>query len=238
MEFDFQWLLLGLPIAFALGWIASRLDVRQWRREERASPRAYYKGLNLLLNEQQDKAIDAFIEAVQHDPGAADLHFALGNLFRRRGEYDRAIRMHQNLLERADLGAEQKLRDLAGPIRRAAVDDRRVVKLAADLDESRGLVRLPADALDVERDGLEVRLDESSVEFEAAREVLDVRAEEIKLTPTLPELVERLVKERGPIRIHPQIELVELIDCEEVDVREVWVVEQPLLRHHEKVLIT
>ena len=102
MEFDLQWLLWGLPLMFALGWLASRLDVRQWKREQRDSPKAYFKGLNLLLNEQQDKAIDAFIEAVQHDPDTSDLHFALGNLFRRRGEYQRAVRVHEHLLQRAD----------------------------------------------------------------------------------------------------------------------------------------
>ena len=67
------------------------------------APKAYYKGLNFLLNEQQDKAIDAFIEAVQHDPDTSELHFALGNLFRRRGEYERAVRVHEHLLSRADL---------------------------------------------------------------------------------------------------------------------------------------
>ena len=103
MDFDLQWLLLGLPVAFALGWLASRFDKRQWQREQRESPKAYFKGLNLLLNEQQDKAIDAFIEAVQQDPDSSDLHFALGNLFRRRGEYERAVRVHQHLLVRADL---------------------------------------------------------------------------------------------------------------------------------------
>ena len=71
MDFDLQWLLLGLPLAFALGWLASRIDVRQWKREQRESPQAYFKGLNLLLNEQQDKAIDAFIEAVQQRPRTA-----------------------------------------------------------------------------------------------------------------------------------------------------------------------
>jgi lipopolysaccharide biosynthesis regulator YciM len=103
MDFDLQWLLLAFPITFLLGWLASRMDLKQVRREESASPQAYYKGLNLLLNEQQDKAIDAFIEAVQHDPDTSDLHFALGNLFRRRGEYERAIRVHEHLLSRADL---------------------------------------------------------------------------------------------------------------------------------------
>ena len=103
MDSELQWLLLGLPIAFALGWLASRFDFRQLKREQRDAPKAYFKGLNLLLNEQHDKAIDAFIEAVQQDPDTSDLHFALGNLFRRRGEYERAVRVHQHLLNRADL---------------------------------------------------------------------------------------------------------------------------------------
>ena len=104
MEFDLTWILLGLPLAFLLGWLASRFDLRQLRFENRRAPKAYFKGLNFLLNEQQDQAIDSFIEAVQNDPDTSELHFALGNLFRRRGEYDRAVRVHQHLLSRADLG--------------------------------------------------------------------------------------------------------------------------------------
>ncbi len=103
MEFDFTWILLGLPIVFALGWLASRLDLRQLRIEDRQAPKAYFRGLNYLLNEQQDQAIDAFIEAVQKDPDTSELHFALGNLFRRRGETERAVRVHEHLLARADL---------------------------------------------------------------------------------------------------------------------------------------
>jgi lipopolysaccharide biosynthesis regulator YciM len=103
MGFDLQWLLIGLPLAFALGWMASRFDLRQLKREREDAPRAYFKGLNLLLNEQQDKAIDAFIEAVQNDPDTTELHFALGNLFRRRGEFERAVRVHEHLLGRSDL---------------------------------------------------------------------------------------------------------------------------------------
>ncbi|HJV67920.1 lipopolysaccharide assembly protein LapB [Ideonella sp.] len=110
MEFDLPtwWLLVALPVAFAFGWLASRLDLRQLRRENRETPKAYFKGLNLLLNEQQDKAIDAFIEAVQHDPETSELHFALGNLFRRRGEFERAVRVHQHLLGRADLASSER----------------------------------------------------------------------------------------------------------------------------------
>ena len=108
MDFDLTWILLGLPIAFVLGWLASRLDLRQLRIENRRAPKAYFKGLNFLLNEQQDQAIDAFIEAVQKDPDTSELHFALGNLFRRRGEYERAVRVHEHLLSRGDLSATDR----------------------------------------------------------------------------------------------------------------------------------
>jgi lipopolysaccharide assembly protein B len=112
MEFEYWWL-LGFPLFFGLGWMAARIDIRQIVSESRALPRSYFKGLNFLLNEQPDKAIEAFIEVVKVDPATIELHFALGSLFRRRGEYDRAIRMHQHLLERPDLGAEQKVSALA-----------------------------------------------------------------------------------------------------------------------------
>ena len=108
MEFDFAWVLLGLPLAFGMGWVASRLDIRQMRLENRRAPKAYFRGLNFLLNEQQDKAIDAFIEAVQNDPDTSELHFALGNLFRRRGEYERAVRVHEHLISRGDLSTQDR----------------------------------------------------------------------------------------------------------------------------------
>ncbi len=110
MEFDFTWVLLGFPVAFTLGWLASRLDLRQLRIENRQAPKAYFKGLNFLLNEQQDQAIDAFIEAVQNDPDTSELHFALGNLFRRRGEYERAVRVHEHLMSRGDLTQPERER--------------------------------------------------------------------------------------------------------------------------------
>ena len=110
MEFDLSIFLLTLPLVFVLGWLASRMDLRQLRIESRQAPKAYFKGLNFLLNEQQDQAIDAFIEAVQNDPDTSELHFALGNLFRRRGEYERAVRVHQHLLSRGDLVADDRHR--------------------------------------------------------------------------------------------------------------------------------
>jgi len=107
MELELWWL-LGIPVLFGLGWLAARVDIHQLVAESRTLPRGYFKGLNLLLNDQPDKAIDAFIEIVRLDPESADMHFALGNLFRRRGETERAIRVHQNLLARPDLPQEQK----------------------------------------------------------------------------------------------------------------------------------
>src|SRR5436305_8067292 len=104
-----MWWLIGFAVFFVLGWLAARIDIRQVVHESRALPRSYFKGLNFLLNEQPDKAIEAFIEVVKVDPETVELHYALGSLFRRRGEYDRAIRMHQNLIDRADLSAEQRL---------------------------------------------------------------------------------------------------------------------------------
>jgi lipopolysaccharide biosynthesis regulator YciM len=127
MDFDLQWLLIGVPVAFALGWMASRFDLRQLKREREDAPRAYFKGLNLLLNEQQDKAIDAFIQAVQDDPDTTELHFALGNLFRRRGEFERAVRVHEHLLGRSDLKAgdrDRAQRALAQDYMKAGLFDR------------------------------------------------------------------------------------------------------------------
>lgn len=110
MDIEWSWLLLGLPGAFVLGWLASRMDWRQMRVVQRHSPRSYFQGLTYLLNEQQDKAIDVFVETIQSDPDTIDLHFALGGLFRRRGEYWRAVRVHEHLLARADLSAADRAR--------------------------------------------------------------------------------------------------------------------------------
>lgn len=134
MDFDWSWLLLGLPLAFVLGWLASRMDWRQMRIMQRSSPRPYFQGLTYLLNEQQDKAIDVFVEAVQSDPDTVELHFALGSLFRRRGEYDRAVRVHEHLLARADLSAADRARaqwDLAQDFLKAGLLDRAEAALQA-----------------------------------------------------------------------------------------------------------
>lgn len=111
MELE-TWHLLVLPLFFALGWMAARVDIRHVMRESRAVPASYFKGLNHLLNEQPDKAIEAFVEIARLDPDTLELHYALGALFRRRGELDRAIRIHQNLVDRSDLSQQQRLKAL------------------------------------------------------------------------------------------------------------------------------
>jgi lipopolysaccharide biosynthesis regulator YciM len=126
---DFElWWLLPIPVLFfALGWIAARIDIKHLLRESRALPLSYFRGLNFLLNEQPDKAIESFIEVVKVDPQTIDLHFALGSLFRRQGEIDRAIRMHQNLLDRADLPVDKREAatfELAQDFHRAGLLDR------------------------------------------------------------------------------------------------------------------
>ncbi|MDI6747740.1 MAG: lipopolysaccharide assembly protein LapB [Rhodocyclaceae bacterium] len=116
MEIELWWF-LALPVFFVLGWLAARIDINQLLRESRALPRSYFTGLNFLLNEQPDKAIEAFLEAAKIDPETIELHFALGSLFRRRGETDRAIRVHKHLIDRdasqSKLTEEQRLHALS-----------------------------------------------------------------------------------------------------------------------------
>ncbi len=104
---DLLWLLL--PVAAASGWWLARLEPGRHRSDaSRDLPTAYFKGLNFLLNEQPDKAIEVFIKVLEVDPGTVETHLALGNLFRRRGEVERAIRVHQNLIARPALDKQQR----------------------------------------------------------------------------------------------------------------------------------
>jgi lipopolysaccharide biosynthesis regulator YciM len=126
MEFQF-WMLLIFPLFFGMGWLAARLDIKELLSESSALPHSYFQGLNFLLNEQQDKAIESFIEVVKVDPQTVELHFALGSLFRRRGEVDRALRMHHNLVDRADLDDDKRQRaifELAQDYLKAGILDR------------------------------------------------------------------------------------------------------------------
>jgi lipopolysaccharide biosynthesis regulator YciM len=137
MEFE-PWMLLIFPLFFGMGWWAARLDIKDLLSESTAVPESYFQGLNFLLNEQQDKAIEAFIEVVKIDPQTVELHFALGSLFRRRGEVDRALRMHHNLVDRADLDDNQRqlaIFELAQDYLKAGILDR-AERLFRELEKS------------------------------------------------------------------------------------------------------
>lgn len=121
-------LFLLLPIAALSGWLLGRRDARDadWRQFSVLSS-DYFKGLNYLLNEEQDQAIEVFIHMLEVDSDTVDTHFALGNLFRRRGEVDRAIRIHQNLIARPTLKRQQReqaLYELGTDYMRAGLLDR------------------------------------------------------------------------------------------------------------------
>ncbi len=112
MEFE-PWYLSALPVLFAVGWWARGYEARVRAADQGAAPRSLFRGLRLLLSDQPDRAIDAFIEVVKLDPETIELHYALGSLFRRRGEIDRAVRIHNYLLSRADLPAAERANALA-----------------------------------------------------------------------------------------------------------------------------
>jgi lipopolysaccharide assembly protein B len=107
IEFEYWWLLV-LPLFFTLGWIAARVDIKQLLSESTKLPAAYFKGLNFLISDQHGKAVDAFSEAIEANTDSLELHFALGSLFRRTGETDRAINMHLNMLDKKELTENQK----------------------------------------------------------------------------------------------------------------------------------
>jgi lipopolysaccharide biosynthesis regulator YciM len=121
-------LFLLLPVAAYSGWVLGR------RGSERSSgarvnelSTSYFRGLNYLLNEQQDKAIEVFLKLAEINRDTVETHLALGNLFRRRGEVDRAIRVHQHLIARPNLNQEEKtvaLLELGEDYMRAGLLDR------------------------------------------------------------------------------------------------------------------
>lgn len=112
-----SFLLLLLPIAAASGWMAAKrisyLDPKDAKQNnDNRFVQDYLVGLNYLLNEQPDKAVDAFIKMLEVDDETVETHLALGALFRRRGEVDRAIRIHQNLIARPQLPKRQRMEAL------------------------------------------------------------------------------------------------------------------------------
>ncbi len=126
MEFEAWWLLIPLG-CFALGWFAARVDIRYVLRDARALPSAYFRGLNFLLREQHDKAVESFVDVSRRDPHALDLQLALGSLFRRQGRVGEATSIHQSLVDRHDLPKDKRelaLFELAQDFHSAGLFDR------------------------------------------------------------------------------------------------------------------
>lgn len=125
MEFEL-WYLAAVPLLFGAGWFLRGLDSKQRSMETQGLDDNYFAGLSLLLANEPDKAIDRFIEVVRLDPETIELHHALGNLFRRRGEFDRAIRIHSYLTNRAELSDKERslaLSELALDFLKAGIYD-------------------------------------------------------------------------------------------------------------------
>lgn len=102
-------LFLLLPVAAGYGWIMGRNSARQAQRHKSSIlARHYFKGLNFLLSDQPDKAVDTLMKMMDVNSDTAETHIAMGNFFRHRGELDRAIRVHQNLVSREELPPHQK----------------------------------------------------------------------------------------------------------------------------------
>ena len=128
MPTDSLTFLILLMIAAACGWAVARFGVRSERRKKSAPLSAdYLKGVHFLLEDNPDKAIEVFVAMMEVDNETVETHFALGSLFRRRGEVDRAIRIHQNLIARPNLAKsyrDQALYALAEDYLRAGLLDR------------------------------------------------------------------------------------------------------------------
>lgn len=142
-----QLLLLLLPIAAISGWVSGYRHKRstEHKFDGNAISPGYFLGLNYLINEQPDKAVDVFIKMLEVNTDTVETHLALGNLFRRRGEVDRAIRIHQNLIARPQLDEKQRtqaLFELAQDYLRAGMLDRaerlflELLKLGGDVNIS------------------------------------------------------------------------------------------------------
>ncbi len=123
---DPVWLLVLLPVAATSGWLVAAYD-RTPKKQQAHIPDRFFEGLNYLLNDQPDEALRIFLDAIEMDSGTIEMHMAIGNMFRQRGEVDRATRIHENIVKRSDLDNDlrsQALFELAQDYYKAGLYDR------------------------------------------------------------------------------------------------------------------
>jgi lipopolysaccharide assembly protein B len=160
MEFETWWLLIPLA-CFALGWFAARVDIRYVLRDARALPSAYFRGLNYLLRQENDKAVESFVDVSKRDPHALDLQLALGSLFRKQGRLSDATAIHQSLVDRHDLPKDKRelaLFELAQDFHASGLFDRAEAlyeQLSGTTYESEALAKL-ASVLEQEKEWTKV----------------------------------------------------------------------------------
>ena len=106
VEFEFWWLLV-VPFFFLVGWIAARIDIRQIISESTDLPTAYFKGLNFIIDNEYEKAVECFEQAVKIKKDSLELHFVLGSLLRKTGQIDKAINLHIGLIQKKELSKPQ-----------------------------------------------------------------------------------------------------------------------------------
>jgi len=164
---QWNWTWPAIALAFLLGVIGSRwLFVKLGFGQKQAVNKEYFKGLNFLLNEEPDKAIEVFIKALEVDSETVELHLALGGLFRRKGQVDRATRIHQNLIARPSLTDDQRMQaihELANDYYKAGWLDR-AENLFSELKDSAAYRVLAVEGL--------VRIYQQEKEWQKAIDVL------------------------------------------------------------------
>lgn len=154
----FTLLAAGLALGFFLAWLWLYLQARRRVSAGSKLPEVYLRGLNYLLNEQPDAAIDAFIDILSAHPETAEIHLALGRLFRRRGEIERSIRVHKNLLDQQTLDQnlrQQAMFELGTDYFKAGILDRaeQVFKdLLVEKADDRATLHFLADIYEIEQD--------------------------------------------------------------------------------------
>ncbi len=164
---QWNWTWPAIALAFLLGAVGSRwLFFKLGFGQKQTVNKEYFKGLNFLLNEEPDRAIEVFIKALEVDSETVELHLALGGLFRRKGQVDRATRIHQNLIARPSLTDDQRMQaihELANDYYKAGWLDR-AENLFSELKDSSGYRVLAIEGL--------VRIYEQEKEWQKAIDVL------------------------------------------------------------------